>query len=338
LSIISLIEYAYQQKATDLHLSSCQTAFIRVQGKLRPVEQIVILEEDIYSFLSEILDKGQQEKFIQRVELDLSFRHPYGYRLRLHIYWQQRLPSLSFRFLREQIPLPHELHLPPVLLELIKKEQGLFLVTGPTGSGKSTTIASLIQYLNQSHPLRIITLEDPIEYVHTPKQAMIEQREIGKDTISFSQGIHSALRQDPDVILIGELRDAETIHAAIRAAEAGRLVLGTLHTSRTFVAIHRLIDAFPAEQQIQIRSQLAMCLVGVVSQHLFPKLHTSDERVVAVEVLINTSAVSNLIRSGQLHQLPSLLQAGKSVGMQTLEMSYQQLVQKKWVDASFVSH
>lgn len=249
----------------------------------------------------------------------------------MHVYYQRGLPSIAIRLLPQRIPLPEELNMPSVILELAEQEHGLLLVTGPTGSGKSTTLASLIHYFNQTKSLRIITLEDPIEYIHIPIRSMIEQRETGRDTVSFAQGIHTALRQDPDVIIIGELRDLESIQAAIRAAEAGRLVLATLHTGRAGTAVHRLVDVFPAEQQALVRTQLASVLLGVVSQRLFP-LKESHTRIAAFEVLVNTHAVANLIRSNQLHQIESLMQTGAGNGMQTMETAVAQLIAKGWID------
>ncbi|SFJ42080.1 type IV pilus twitching motility protein PilT [Thermoflavimicrobium dichotomicum] len=334
--IFNLIEMAYRAKASDLHLSSGKPPYMRVQGRLMPMDYTFISVQEMELFLAQILKQKEREDVQRGKETDLSLVHPEGIRLRLHIYSQQGLPSISIRLFPKEIPLPQDLRLPPILLDLICEEHGLILVTGPTGSGKTTTLASLIHYLNQQETLRIITLEDPVEYIHTPICSMIEQREIGLDTDSFLAGIRSALRQDPDVILIGELRDRETMQAAIRAAEAGRLVLATVHTSRAVSAIYRLIDAFPPVQQSQIRSQLALNLLAVTSQRLLPLSHSPYERIAAVEVLINTSAVSHLIRTDQLHQIESVMQAGRNYGMQSLEMAYQQLQEEGWIDPGIV--
>nr|WP_244527542.1 PilT/PilU family type 4a pilus ATPase [Lihuaxuella thermophila] len=325
------IELANAKHASDLHLSAGQIPWVRVQGKLQPLEHTVCTEEEIQAFLEEVLNSEELERSKRREEVDTSFQHASGARVRVHAYYQRGLPSLAIRLLPQRIPLPQELNMPSVILEMAGQEQGLLLVTGPTGSGKSTTLASLIHDLNQTKSLRIVTLEDPIEYVHIPNRSMIEQRETGRDTASFARGIHTALRQDPDVIMIGELRDLESIQGAIRAAEAGRLVLATLHAGRAGTAVHRLVDVFPAEQQALVRTQLASVLLGVISQRLYPRKE-SDTRIAAFEVLVNTHAVANLIRSNQLHQIESLMQAGARNGMQTMETAIGQLIAKGWID------
>ncbi|WP_240627227.1 type IV pilus twitching motility protein PilT [Thermoflavimicrobium daqui] len=331
MSIFDLIEMAYQSHASDLHISDF-SAWMRIQGQLVPIESVHMTFTDIEDFLTQTLHPQEIQKFNKRKEIDASLVSPIGIRCRLHIYFQKGLPSLSIRLFSQEIPKPMDIGIPDILLNLIHQEQGLLLVAGPTGSGKTTTLASLLDHLNQHDSLRIITLEDPIEYIHTPRRSMIEQREIGLDTESFLQGIRTALRQDPDVIYIGELRDYETIHAAIRAAEAGRLVMATLHTGRAMSAIHRMIDAFPASKQSQIRSQLAFGLIAVISQRLLPLRNSSHQRVAAFEVLLNTPAVSHLIRTDQLHQIESLMQAGKGQGMQSLETAYQQLIDAGLID------
>lgn len=335
MQIIDLIQLAEEKKASDLHLSAGQVPRVRVQGRLEVLVEKVCREEEIFSFLEEVLSGIQFERLSGHQEIDTALKLLTGTRVRLHAYFQRNLPSLAIRLFPKQIPMPAEIHLPSVVVQLSQREQGLLLVTGPTGSGKSTTLASLIHGLNMARSLRIITLEDPIEYIHTSIQSMIEQREVGKDTASFSQGICTALRQDPDVIMIGELRDQETIQAAIRAAEAGRLVLGTLHTGRASTAVHRLVDIFPAEQQSLIRTQLASALLGVVSQKLLPRVN-GPERVAAYEVLVNTPAVANLIRNQQMHQLESLMQTGSSFGMQTMETAIHKLIGQGWLDPQAV--
>lgn len=336
LQVLELISLATARNASDLHLSCGQVPNVRVRGRLEMLQQSACSPEQIFAFLEQVFGEKELKRFHQRREADTAFQHPDGVRVRVHAYFRQRLPSVAIRLFPRHIPLPEELHIPPVLLDLIQQEQGLLLVTGPTGSGKSTTIASLIHYFNQSQPLRIITLEDPIEYIHTPVQSMIEQREVGVDTVSFTQGVRSALRQDPDVIMIGELRDLETIQAAIRAAEAGKLVLGTLHTGRASAAVHRLVDVFAPEQQSLVCSQLASVLLGVVSQRLLPE-QGSKKRIAAFEVLVNTTAMANLIRTDQRHQMQSLMQAGSAHGMQTLEAAIQQLIARGKIDSGFLS-
>lgn len=314
MKILHIIEQAYQNRASDVHCTAGEKVHFRIDGQLISTKEQV-LKEDIATFLHVASPEASMEG---TREQDFAFTHPLGVRTRIHLYLQKGLLSLAIRLFPMDIPSPHELEIPGVVLELISRKSGLLLVTGPTGSGKSTTIASLIHSLNQKHPLHIITLEDPVEYLHQSNKSKISQREVGMDTLSFSQGVRSALRQDPDVIMIGELRDEETIHAAVRAAEAGRLVLGTLHTSRAMLAVQRVIDLFEEGKQSLVRSQLASSLLGVISQRLVSS-KTAKERRAQFEVLVNTPGVANLIRSNQMHQIESLMQTGAMHGMQTFE-------------------
>lgn len=311
---MDIIQRAYEQESSDIHCTVGEIVRFRIQGALIPMNERVS-KQDIYSFLEATKCKNT---ILEKRELDFSFTHPTGLRTRIHFYFQSGLPSLAIRLFPMSIPLPHVLGIPDVVLRFIKCKSGLLLVTGPTGSGKSTTIAALIHYINQSRAVHIVTLEDPIEYLHSSQMSKISQREVGIDTASFSQGVFSALRQDPDVIMIGELRDEETIHAAIRAAETGRLVLGTLHTSRAMVAIQRLIDVFEEGKQSLVRAQLATSLLGIVSQRLLIAKGLA-ERTAQFEILVNTSGVANLIRSNQMHQIESLMQTGTRYGMQIFE-------------------
>ncbi|AIF43207.1 type IV pilus twitching motility protein PilT [Virgibacillus sp. SK37] len=316
---------AYHQQASDIHLTIGKAPIFRINGnlieqdmeKLRPTET----KQIVYSILSE--EKWKQLE--RERELDFSYGINGVSRFRINTFYQRGELSLAIRIVPRGIPSIDELGLPSNLKEIVKQPQGLVLVTGPTGSGKSTTLASMIDHLNQSVRKHIITLEDPIEYMHKHRQSVIDQREVGIDTANFANGLRASLRQDPDIILVGEMRDLETISTAITAAETGHLVLGTLHTKDAVSTIERIIDVFPPEQQTQIRIQLSTILSAVISQRL---LITKDRqgRRVATEIMINTSAVKNLIRNEKLHQLQNVLQTSREQGMHTLEMDLKRLV------------
>ncbi|MBR2569942.1 MAG: PilT/PilU family type 4a pilus ATPase, partial [Paenibacillus sp.] len=275
-----------------------------------------------------IMTKEQWETLLEKRELDFSFGIKELTRFRVNVYHQRSNIGIALRLIPTRIPELDSLHVPETLQQLCTKAQGLILVTGPTGSGKSTTLASLINYMNKKMRKHVITLEDPIEYLHQNHFSVINQREIGHDSLSFANGLRAALRQDPDVILVGELRDLETISIAITAAETGHLVFGTLHTPNAPATIDRILDVFPANQQGQIRIQLASVLIAILSQRLFP---TADNRArrVATELLINNHAVANLIRNEKVHQIFNFMQTSKSLGMHTLEMSMNELIDKK---------
>jgi len=286
-----------------------------------------MLPGDTEGMAKAIIPEKLWELFMDKGELDFSYGIPGISRFRVNAYHQRGCISLAIRVVPTRIPTLEELKLPDILKKVAEKPQGLVLVTGPTGSGKSTTLASLIQYMNISMSRHVVTLEDPIEYLHKHGNCIIDQREIGFDTNNFSNGLRAALRQDPDVILVGEMRDLDTIQTAITAAETGHLVLGTLHTSSAPATINRIIDVFPPGQQAQIRIQLASVLVSVVSQRLFPTADKKGRRG-ATEILINNAAVANLIRNEKIHQIISVMQTSKIHGMHTLEMSIKELVLK----------
>jgi twitching motility protein PilT len=334
MDLFSVIREAFQKQASDLFLSAGKPIYMRRQGKLSIYQRRALSAHQMEEICRSLLSPSQFDRLRSAEEIDLALFHPDGFRVRLHVYLQSGQLSLSIRLFPKEIPLPEEIGIPSVVQQLVHKEQGLLLITGPTGSGKSTTLAALIHDLNQKVTKRIITLEDPIEYVHRSYLSMIEQRQVGRDTVSFLTGLRAALRQDPDLILLGELRDLETMQAAIQAAETGKLVLATLHTDRSISAISRFIDVFPAMQQNQIRAQLSMNLLAVVAQRLVPKRNSITERVAVFEVLINTPAVSHLIRTDQLHQLPSLLQTGQGQGMQSMERALQKLQSEGLFDGS----
>jgi len=324
-SIIQLLEQSFEEKASDLHITVGLPPVFRKNGSLLSTGEENLNQEDTEEMLKEIVDFNKLEEFEEKGEIDFSYELPGLCRFRINAYHQQGQVSIAVRMIESKIPAIEQLGMPNILYTLADKPQGLILVTGPTGSGKSTTLASMIDYINTTKSKHIITLEDPIEYVHTHKKSVVNQREVGFDTLSFANGLRAALRQDPDVILVGEMRDLETISTAITAAETGHLVMATLHTSSAPTTIDRIIDVFPPHQQGQIRIQLANVLQGIVSQRLFVQ-SDSKGRIAATEVLIHTPSVANLIRNEKVHQLQNVIQTSRALGMHTLESSVQQLL------------
>jgi twitching motility protein PilT len=322
-----LLRTAHERGASDLHITVGSTPVLRINGDLRPLPGSPLTPQETMEIARELLNREAFEELMQKGEYDFSWEIPNVSRFRINAYRQRGCLSLAVRTVPTVIPSPEELRLPEILLELTHRPQGLFLVTGPTGSGKSTTLACMIDYINKRQRKHIITLEDPIEYLHRHNQSLIDQREVGRDTGSFANGLRAALRQDPDVILVGEMRDLETIATAITAAETGHLVLATLHTADAPQTIDRIVDVFPPEQQQQIRVQLAAVLIGVVSQRLLPMANLNS-RVVAQEILLNTPAIANLIRSEKVHQIRTAMQTGRAQGMQTLDMHLQDLLRQ----------
>lgn len=322
--------------ASDLHLSVGHRPYIRLDGRLCAMSDEVLTADDINVWGIVMLGERAWERARVREETDASTEWDEVTRIRVHTFRKGAGKlAISVRILPTLIPTPESIGIPRTVLQLCERMHGLLLVVGPTGAGKTTTVASLVHHLNTHHTLRIITLEDPIEYQHSPWRSMIEQREVGCDTAGFERGLYAALRQDPDCLVVGELRDRETIHTAIRAAETGRLVLATMHAADTVSAVYRLIDAFPAEQQSYIRMQLSEQLAGVVAQRLLPRREGSG-RLAVFEVLVNTPAAANLIRSGQLHQLSSLMQTGAVWGMQTFKQETDRLLQLEKIAAGAV--
>lgn len=323
-----ILHMAFEQKASDVHLTVGVPPMIRINGDLKQHGEELLTPEDTVRMAKSMMTKEQWETLLEKRELDFSFGIKELTRFRVNVYHQRSNIGIALRLIPTRIPELDSLHVPETLQQLCTKAQGLILVTGPTGSGKSTTLASLINYMNKKMRKHVITLEDPIEYLHQNHFSVINQREIGHDSLSFANGLRAALRQDPDVILVGELRDLETISIAITAAETGHLVFGTLHTPNAPATIDRILDVFPANQQGQIRIQLASVLIAILSQRLFP---TADNRArrVATELLINNHAVANLIRNEKVHQIFNFMQTSKSLGMHTLEMSMNELIDKK---------
>ncbi|NQX63238.1 type IV pilus twitching motility protein PilT [Paenibacillus qinlingensis] len=329
--ILDLLKQAHETKASDLHLSVGSPPVLRVHGTLQLVGQVALTADETRSMAEVLLSAAQIERFQEAGEIDFSYELEGHSRFRINAYRQRGRVSVAIRTIPTAIPSLEQLQLPSIISTLALKPQGLVLVTGPTGSGKSSTLAAMINYINRKEKKHIVTLEDPIEFLHTHASSIIDQREVGSDTKSFSNGLRAALRQDPDVILVGEMRDLETIAAAVTAAETGHLVFATLHTSDAPQTIDRIIDAFPAHQQGQIRVQLAAVLVAVISQRLFPR-PGGQGRSCATEIMINTPAVGNLIRSEKIHQIKSVMQTGKNQGMHTLEMAIKEQIQQGLID------
>lgn len=333
----NLLRATVEMKASDLHLSVGVPPIMRINGSLKPYGETNLTPEVTSNYAKGILTEAQYEHFIVHGEIDCSYGIASLSRFRLNVYHQRGAVSFAVRVIPRRIPSLEELNLPQGIEALTYKPQGLVLVTGPTGSGKSTTLASMIDLINRTQKKHIITLEDPIEYVHSHNQSVIDQREIGSDTKAFATGLRASLRQDPDVILLGEMRDLETISTAITAAETGHLVFATLHTTDAPSTIDRVIDAFPGDQQAQIRIQLASVLVAVISQRLFP-LRNGNGRVSTTEIMMNTPAVANLIRQEKVHQIKSILQTSRSLGMHTMEMSIQDRLQNGLIDPEIARH
>lgn len=331
MDIIELLSKAVELKASDLHLTVASPPILRINGKLVEVNDRRLLPEDTKRIAQQIMTPDQMMLFKKKGELDFSYAHPGLGRFRINAYKQRGSYSMAFRVVTFKVPTIEELNLPPVVIELSKKQRGLILVTGPTGSGKSTTLAAMINYMNMHRREHILTLEDPIEYLHKHNKSIVNQREIGNDTHSFANALRSALRQDPDVILVGEMRDLESISIAITAAETGHLVLSTLHTIGAAKTIDRIIDVFPPHQQQQIKVQLSTVLEGVISQQLLPKADKSG-RIAAFEVMVTNPAIRNLIREGKTHQMQTVIQTGGKLGMQTMDASLINLYRRQIIN------
>lgn len=329
--IDKLFKIMSDKKGSDLHISVGAPPIIRIHGDLTRISPNNLPQEDTKKLLYEIMSPYQQKRFEDEKEIDFAYAVSGIGRFRANVFQQQRGVAAVFRIIPEEILTIEQLNSPPQLLNFARLHKGLVLCTGPTGSGKSTTLAALVDYVNRTRPDHIITIEDPIEFVHQNKKALVNQRELGSHTDSFAAALRSALREDPDVILVGELRDQETIQLALTAAETGHLVYGTLHTSSAPKTVDRIIDVFPAGQQGQIRTQLSETLKGVMAQTLMKRI--GGGRIAAVEILFGNPAIANLIREGKTFQIPSILQTSRSDGMQTLDMALVDLYERKIITA-----
>jgi twitching motility protein PilT len=324
MDIAELLAFSVKNKSSDLHLSAGLPPMIRVDGDLRKINLPELEHKDVLKIIYDIMNDRQRKEYEEFLETDFSFEIANLARFRVNAFNQARGAAAVFRTIPSTILSMEELNLPPIFKEMASFSRGLVLVTGPTGSGKSTTLAAMIDYINSNRYEHILTVEDPIEFVHQSKKCLVNQREVHKDTLSFSAALRSALREDPDIILVGELRDLETIRLAMTAAETGHLVFGTLHTNSATKTINRIIDVFPAEEKAMVRSMLSESLQAVVAQSLLKK--TKGGRVAALEIMICTGAIRNLIREDKVAQMYSSIQTGQAKGMQTLDQHLTELV------------
>lgn len=330
MEITELLHDVIERGASDLHIAVGKPPILRIHNSILSAEYPTLMPDDTQRLIYSILNDEQKLKFEMDKELDFSLSlHDFG-RFRVNVHYQRGTVGAALRCIPMRIPSLNELHLPEVIETMVQKKSGLVLVTGPTGSGKSTTLAALIDMINTNRSCHIITVEDPIEYLHKHKMSLIEQREVGSDTHSFATALKYVLRQDPDVILIGEMRDLETISAALTAAETGHLVFATLHTADAAQTVDRIVDVFPSHQQTQIRLQLAQVVLGVFCQRLLPRIDGGG-MVPAVEVMIATPAISSLIRENKTHQILSTIETSLQTGMQTMDRSLAMLMRKQLI-------
>ncbi|MFH1999594.1 MAG: type IV pilus twitching motility protein PilT [Planctomycetota bacterium] len=327
----NLMRLAVKKRASDIHLIANRAPVMRIEGKLRFQDMPPLAQDDLHSMITSMMTDMQQNAFKKNLELDFSYHLPEGVRFRVNVHLEKGYIEAALRLIPAEIPTIEKLNLPVVLKEFCKKGKGLFIVSGPTGSGKSTTLAAMIDEINRTRDCMIISIEDPIEYVHESDMSIIKQREVGSDTLSFNNALKHVLRQDPDVILVGEIRDLESISMAITAAETGHLVLTTLHTLDAAECINRIVDVYPSEQQDQVRSQLAGCLEGIMAQLLLPRAN-GQGRVLATEVLVGTQAIRSIIREGKLGQIHTYMEAGGKYGMHTLDSSLLNLVESHKIE------
>jgi twitching motility protein PilT len=323
--IDQLLRYLWDNHSTDLHLCAGTQPRVRIDGQLFAIPQSDPLTiEFMETALAGLMSEDDQAHYLEHRQLDFAFTWAGLARFRANAYYQLDRPALALRLIPTEIPTPEAIGLPPVTAQLLTRPHGLVLMTGPTGSGKSTTLAAMIGWINRNRPLHILTIEDPIEYIHPPQHALVNQREVGADVPSFADGLKAALREDPDVVLVGEMRDLETIQLTLTLAETGHLVFATLHTNDAAQTVDRIIDVFPADQQDQIRTQFSMALAAVIAQRLVPRI--GGGRVAAYEVLMGTSAISNIIREGKVRQLRNLIATGQKDGMMVMEQSLAALI------------
>lgn len=332
MDIAELLAFAQKNKASDLHLSAGMPPVIRVDGEMKRINLPTLDAETVQKMIFDIMNDNQRKTYEENLEVDFSFEIPNVARFRVNAFNQDRGPAAVFRTIPSVVLSLDDLDAPQIFKEICQKPRGLVLVTGPTGSGKSTTLAAMVDYINEHDRAHILTVEDPIEFVHQSKKCLINQRELHEDTHSFENALKSALREDPDIILVGELRDLETIRLAMTAAETGHLVLGTLHTTSAPKTIDRIVDVFPAQEKSMVRSMLSESIQAVIAQTLIKKV--GGGRIAAHEIMIGTSAIRNLIREDKVAQMYSMMQTGQSTGMQTLDQCLESLVRDRLISSS----
>ena len=326
MDVTELLVFGVEQGASDCHLSAGEPPMIRIHGDLKKLDYPAMSREEVHTLIYDIMGDAQRKTFEETHECDFSFEMGAIARFRVNVFLQRKGEGAVFRTIPTKIQTLDELGMPPILRQLCDKEKGLILVTGPTGSGKSTTLAAMVDDLNNTYEGHILTIEDPVEFVHQSKKCLVNQRELGPHTHSFANALRAALREDPDVILVGEMRDLETIQLALTAAETGHIVFGTLHTSSAPKTVDRIIDVFPPSQQAQIRAQFAESIEAVITQTLLKK--KGGGRTAALEIMTGTTAVRNLIREGKIHQIPGTMQVSQKDGMQTMDMALINLINR----------
>jgi twitching motility protein PilT len=325
LQLKQLLELTIRQNASDLHISAGHPPILRKGGKIVPVPNRPVLSaKDSQGLAFVLMDDSQKQKFLEEKEIDFSYNLPRNGRFRVNVFFQRNAVSCALRLIPQKIRTIEELGLPPVLHRFTEPAQGFIIIAGPSSHGKSTTLAALIDEINHTRAEHIITIEDPIEYIFEDDKSIIDQREVGHDTLNFTKALRSTFRQDPDIIMVGEMRGAETIATAITAAETGHLVFATLHTNSASQTIHRIVDNFSGEQQTQIRAQLSGSLLGVISQRLLPGI--KGDLVPACEIMLKNPAIANLIRENKIHEIPMVIETSKNIGMNSLNRSLAEIV------------
>lgn len=331
LNINNLFKLATKNKASDLHIIVGKPPILRIDGELKMLPDNEVVTRDIAEkMIFGILTERQQKKYLEERELDISYEIAEYSRYRVNLHWEKDNPGLVARVIASEIPQLEDLGMPDIATQLLSRTSGLILVTGPTGCGKSTTLAAMIDRINQTRTAHIVTLEDPIEFVHQPKKSIIKQRQLGTDMLSFDDALKHVLRQDPNVIMVGEMRDLETMATTITLAETGHLVLATLHTHSAAQTIDRIIDVFPPHQQSQVRLQLSISLSGIITQQLVPKV--SGGRVAVREILVNTPAIANIIRENKIPQIKSVIQTSAEEGMFSMEQNIKELLDNNLIE------